>query len=501
MKTAKPITYKKDAKKILIHSLDARYMPKAYIEGGIAKSLQLRGHKPHMLICNGALNMCTTHFTVRKPKDKWSCNNCKSFSNNFYKITNIDYSTYEDHLKKYPSEIIDKTKSMSLDECKKFVYKDVQVGFHTKTSADRYYMGGDYLEKEYEEIFRKELENAIIATDVAENIYENQRPDVLFTTHGCYSSWGPVAEYFKNKNIRIIVWGAGYKKGTMVMDFNKFNEYFKIFYEKTRNKKLLNKEEEELINKFFVRRKSGREGETALYGFSEKESIEKYFNFDKFDKNYVIFPNVPWDASVVYAGTGFKDVYDWVSETVKLFKEKPKNQLIIKIHPSEIRVMESRKTVLDFIKEKFYPLTDNIKIIPPDTKISPYSLFPYIDTGIVFNGTIGLEMTVNGIPAVVAGSTHYGLNGFTFDSKSKEDYKNKLFNQELKLTDHQIKLAKLYAYFYFIKSFIPRDFIYQKSFLKMGWNIKSIDDLGPNKNKNLDIICDYILNNGIYQDW
>ena len=199
------------------------------------------------------------------------------------------------------------------------------------------------------------------------------------------------------------------------------------------------------------------------------------------------------------AKVAFEDVYKWVSHTIELFKDKPKLQLIIKIHPAEAATGRSEKTMLDYINEKYVKLPGNIRTIPPKTDISPYSLFPLIDVGIVCNGTIGLEMALNNIPVVVTGKVHYYNKGFTYDVSTEEEYSKTLMNDISPLENQQI-LAKIYAYFYFIKSFIPKDFMYYKNFLDLGWNIKSFDDFAEGKDKHLDHICNYILKDGIYQN-
>ncbi len=121
--------------------------------------------------------------------------------------------------------------------------------------------------------------------------------------------------------------------------------------------------------------------------------------------------------------------------------------------------------------------------------------------GIVYNGTIGLEMALHKLPVIVAGITHYGDLGFTNDVLSKEKYNDILSKKLPKLTDEKIQLARAYGYFYFIKSFIPYNLAYAKGFLKQGWNIKSFGELKEGENKNIDLICNYIIFNGIYQDW
>ncbi len=175
--------------------------------------------------------------------------------------------------------------------------------------------------------------------------------------------------------------------------------------------------------------------------------------------------------------------------------------MIVKIHPSEAYVAKSRNTVSDFIIKNFSPITDNIKIIPPVTTISPYSLFSFIDTGIVYNGTIGLEMSLYRVPVIVSGITHYGDLGFTYDVSSKNEYKKILQKKLPKLNEKQNKIARLYAYFYFLKSFVPYNLVYNKSFLKLGWTINSFEELKEGKNRYLDILCDYIAKNKYYQNW
>ena len=57
----------------------------------------------------------------------------------------------------------------------------------------------------------------------------------------------------------------------------------------------------------------------------------------------------------------------------------------------------------------------------------------------------------------------------------------------------------MYAYFFFIKSFVPIKAFQQKNFLDIGWNIKSFDEFL--EDKELMHICDHIVDDKIYQDW
>lgn len=497
-----------NSKKIIFNLIYGMYGKLIFWECALAKSLQIRGHDVKALTCGNAFNMCTTEYNVQSVHDEKTCKHCVDFSKEFLETIEMPYSTYKEYIsEKEIGQIEKKVKKLSLNECKTFIYKGIEVGTLSANSVMRYFKGCLNPDKdEYENVLRSELINAIIAIDVAVQVYEKEKPDVLVTRHLGYSSWGSFADYFIKKGVRLCSPGEGYVTTTLYFnmkdvdlqsDKSGFNKYFK----EVRKNKLLSMGEEKELDIFLRKRFKGIEGDTIDYEFTKHKITYDMFNFDKYKKTYAIFPNVPWDHSLLDSNKSFGDVYEWILHSINLFKDKTDLQLIVKIHPSETKVMKSEHTVLDYINEEFPNLPENIKIIPPDTKVSPYALFPYIEKGIVYNGTIGLEMVLNKIPVIVAGITHYGEKGFTFDAATKEEY-DKLIFSEMKLTPKQQNLSKVYAYFYFLKSFIPYDYIKSnKRTLDFGWKIKSLEEFKVGNDRYLDHICDYISEEVIYQDW
>jgi hypothetical protein len=497
------IVKKDDGKKILFNLIYGMYGKIIFWECALAKSLQIRGHDVKALVCGTAFNMCTTEYTIQTVHDETTCRHCNNFSRKFLETIEMPYSIYKEYISEEGTKKIEKTvEKLSIEECKKHKYKDIDVGTLSTNAAMRYFKGSlNPNPEEYDRVLRSELINSIIAIEVAEKVLEKEKPDVLVTRHLGYSSWGSFAEYFIKKGIRVCSPGEGYSPTTLYFDMddveNDFNKYFK----EIRQEQVLDESSEKELDEFIARRFKGKEGDTIDYEFTQHETPSGMFDFDKFKKTYAIFPNVPWDSSLLNANKSFKDVYEWVSHTIKLFEEKPDHQLIIKIHPSELYVMKSEHTVLDFINEEFPELPENIKILPPDTSLSPYALFPHIEKGIVYNGTIGLEMILNKIPVVVAGVTHYGEKGFTFDAETKDDYDNLIFSK-MTITPKQQALSKVYAYFYFLKSFIPYDYVRSNvKTLDFGWKIKALEEFKEGNDRYLDHICNYILGNNVYQDW
>jgi len=193
---------KYNGKKFLFNTVVGKYMGITYIEGAVAKSLQIRGNNVKMLTCGGGLNMCTAYHRIDLPPNPWSCENCIYFSQKFYEITGLPYSTYKEYIKDEELEVIkNKVNEMTLDECKNLVYKEVKVGSHAVTSTQRYFKWEKPPKDKYEQILHYELINAITSTDFAEKVLRKEKPDVFVTSHGCYSSWGSVTEYFRSKRI------------------------------------------------------------------------------------------------------------------------------------------------------------------------------------------------------------------------------------------------------------------------------------------------------------
>jgi hypothetical protein len=93
-------------------------------------------------------------------------------------------------------------------------------------------------------------------------------------------------------------------------------------------------------------------------------------------------------------------------------------------------------------------------VVGPLERVNTYDLMEFTSLGLVFTTTTGLEMSLNGIPVIACGNTHYRNRGFTLDPKSYDEY-FELLNSGLsdvsnyKLTGEQIELAWRYAFYFF----------------------------------------------------
>jgi hypothetical protein len=145
---------------------------------------------------------------------------------------------------------------------------------------------------------------------------------------------------------------------------------------------------------------------------------------------------------------------EWIKKTIGILIDREDIQTIIRIHPGEIL---TRGTSLVEVINKEYPnLPKHIKMIGPNEKINTYDLIEIADVGLVYTTTVGLEMSMAGIPVIVAGETHYRAKGFTYDPANWPEYVSILEkiladHKKYRLNNQQVELAWRYAYLFFFE--------------------------------------------------
>jgi capsular polysaccharide biosynthesis protein len=183
------------------------------------------------------------------------------------------------------------------------------------------------------------------------------------------------------------------------------------------------------------------------------DEVRRQLGLDPMKKTAVIFSHVLWDATFFYGEGLFENYETWLLETVRLACRKPEVNWIIKLHPDLVWKLkyegytgELRDTIA--IRSSVGKLPEFVKLVLPDTDISSYSFFAITDYCITVRGTIGIEMACHGIPVLTAGTGRYSGFGFTVDSRSKQEYLERLAHIEEipAMTADQKELARRFAY-------------------------------------------------------
>jgi hypothetical protein len=170
----------------------------------------------------------------------------------------------------------------------------------------------------------------------------------------------------------------------------------------------------------------------------------------------VLATNVLGDSLTLGRNTFAKSMAAWIAETVRFLASKPGVQLVMRVHPGE-RLTHGRSMV-DVVNEALPSIPEHIHVIGPIEKVNTYDLMEVASLGLVYTTTTGMEMSMNGIPVIVCGNTHYARRGFTLDPESWGEYYDMLdaaIKEPKRLTPEQIESAWEYAYRFFFEYPLP----------------------------------------------
>ena len=455
-----------------------------YFEAIFAHAFQKCGAAVKLLFHDGMLASTDAETIYRT--EKAQSLTAKLLGSWLKKALCLPHASYWDYVTQEDIHDIENTISaLPADKLTHMTYCGVEVGLHANASTIRYFLTGmiNLSFHEHERIFRQRLRDAMITALVAHRVVEKERPAVLFTLHGVYSTWGPFLDYFQSQKIDTVIYGL----------ITSFFGHF-IFCRNTRVSELtapkswevfstlaLTDEENKAVDDYFASRVKEESGEQQLYKARYEEKEPKHILMQKLGENsyvhrYIFYPNLAWDVAVAGSVSEiFEDLFDMIDTLIAFFKEHSSYQLIIKPHPAELLWEDGTQSISVYVHEKHNPLPDNIVLLSPDTPLNPYELAQKTQAfGITFNGTLGLELPVLGIPTLVASEKiHYAQAGVRFPIHSKEDFIAALLHpDELSAyTKNMQKKAKKYAYFLYIASTIPIPFYRKDTWSTLDWRV------------------------------
>jgi len=485
----------------------------------LAKALEIRGAKVKVIVCDSFLPACEIK-SVRTITSH-PCVHCIFNQRRILSYYNLEILKLSELIKTdILEEINNLADILSQNYPVHYFYKGIDIIPMVTISITRYFYGGTATNKaELVKLRKANLITALMMLEVAEKIYNTWAPEILLNNMNVYTCWEPYYAFFKLKNgcnlFTVSVTAFCYH--SIILNYGEL--YFSagrfLKYCCCRKTPILLPKEKEELDKFLHARYFGKSDVFKQYSYFSNDFETKSNNYLrnevlKYDKNKInlfLFTNVYWDVGVSDSARLFNNLISWVLETIKLVEKYPdKLYLYIKTHPAEkFDSASSLKTVIDLIREKYFLLPKNVTFILPEQKVNTYQLFPYINIGIVYNGTLGLEMLLNNVPVIAVAKAPYSNLGFACEPNDIDEYEKLLTGEKpmQKPFEKKDKL-ELFAYFYFIKTKIPWHLTkqaYADNF--EGFDFDSLDALLPGENKYLDHLCNCILKSDatVIENW
>ncbi|HWQ95839.1 MAG TPA: capsule biosynthesis protein [Candidatus Methylomirabilis sp.] len=486
------------------------------IDSLVAMGLWLRGADTQFLLCDHILPACEAAMYVSfpNPRDfaahgpaKSLCKRCFKKGFEFYRPLPVNVRTYSEFITPdIISTSMETAAGLSTQECFEFVYRDMPIGEQARAGVLRFFGKATFEEEDQafvEAVARRYLSGALITARAAERALDEIKPDCIVAHHGIYVPQGILGIVARKKNVRVINWGPSYRNTTLI--YSHGDTYHHTFIDEPvscwENRELSPEENRNLDNYLNTRRAGKGDWSWVTPDRGENAIIEEHarlingLGLDTQKPIFGLLTNVLWDAQLYYASNAFPDMIDWLFTTLDYFIAHSELQLIVRIHPHEVK-SGNRQPTGPVIAKRYPSIPKNIKIVDRDSPYSTYALMDLCRAVLIYGTKTGIELAPFGMPVIVAGDAWMRNKGISYDATSREEYLSFLdrLPDIRPLSPQATERARRYAYHYFFRRMIPLSSLDPAGSFPPVLLVKSLEDLLPGHDRGLDVICDGILN-------
>lgn len=461
-------------------------------------ALTLRGVRVTYLLCDGVLSACQEcdlqwypeKVFLSKNMKKILCGSCYNPAKKMLTPLGLPIITF--------GELLDNGNSIKIEP--------IDQDEHARSGVLRYYARGTVPENNYSQnIYLEYQKSSILSQQIIKNLLKKNKVDVAIIHHGIYVPQGAIREEFIKNNIRTINWIVSYRSETILLSHKTPpnsqlpNESNELWVNLSWNKA----KEREILNYLASRQKNGNDWISFQPKKNDILTTDIINKKIKSNKPLIgMLTNVMWDAQINFKNNAFPSMIEWIDFTINYFIRRQDLQLLIRVHPAEIKgSVPSRQPIIAEIQKRFPKLPDNIIIVEPSDNISTYDLMFKCDSVLVYGTKTALELACFGKQVVVCGEAWCKGKGFTLDPKSPDEYLSYLNNLPLKknLSNGQIELARRYAHYIFFKRMIKIKALEKiKFFSPFKVKRNCLELLVRGGDPNLDIICNGIITGSEY---
>lgn len=495
-----------DGPEVLLGTTIGRFKWEVNFDSALAVALTLRGARVSLLVCDHQLPACSAWVRQSMPPSFRAdvhtpqatlCEGCLQPTVRVLEPLGLPIHRYSDLISEAELDSATAgTEELDLEQIRELRLDGVAVGEHSVAGAIRFFACAR-LEDEpnHLDVTRRYLRAAIMTALASRKAMTASAAKVVCGSHGIYVPQGIVSEVARKLGVRVVNWHQAYRQHCVL--FSHGDTYHKtLLHEPTSEwepSQWSPAREREIVS-YLDSRQYGKQDWISFNREPDSKSLELVAEMGvNFDKPCIgLLTNVAWDAQLHYGATPFADMMTWLIETIRHFASRPDLQLLIRIHPAEVKgYIPSRQPALAEIQRAFPTLPSNVFVIPPESTISTYETMERCNAVIIYATKTGIELSARGVPIIVAGEAWIKNKGFARDASSKEEYFKILDGLPLseRLTDEQTQRARKYAYHFFMRRMIPVSYLDDK----MRPAVDAVDELEPGRDPGMDVVCKGIL--------
>jgi hypothetical protein len=468
-----------------------------------AHALRLRGADVRFFTCGGRLPICDICSYMTAPP--MPCDLCAPYVERVLSSLRLPFQKLRDFTSsEEQAEIRQQVLTLDPASYGDFEFEGLPLGQLVKPSVQWFLLRGSLgTDRLLQETYREFLVSGCLMVRVAQRLLDSAKPDILYLMNGLFFAEHLLIALARQRAIPFITHEGGFSSDTQLFAWNDMVPYYGGLDAvwPTYAALPLTASEEHRLDAYLDERQHGKHDVKTLYPrmTSETQAVLTELDLDPTKTIVTLFTNINWDTAAFARPAAFPDMFDWIEATIRHFALHPEIQLLIRIHPGEVRLpfKELGEKAYPVIRERFPKLPDNVRVIPAASAISSYTLMELSRLGLVYTSTVGMEMALRGKPVITAGTGYYANKGFTFDARTPAEYAAYLdrLSDFGSLDLALVTLARRYACLFFFRYQLPFPFTTKAPLNQRGirLNFETLAALRPGSEPNLDLICQAIL--------
>ncbi|MEW6715913.1 MAG: hypothetical protein AB1345_00185 [Chloroflexota bacterium] len=294
---------------------------------------------------------------------------------------------------------------------------------------------------------------------------QRHRPDVVIIPNGTILEFGAVYQVVKYLSVPVVTYEFDEKRGHLWLAQNsevmlqETDDLWALYKDRQ-----LSPEQWKMITSLFEARQEARLWEEFSRQWQNlprqgSEDIHAKLGLDS-RPIILLVPNLLGDSVTLKRQIFSKGMTDWLERTLQFFASRSGVQLVVRIHPNESLLLPHGTSMVEVARRALPIMPEHIHLIEADAQVNTYDLVEISNLGLAYTTTVGMEMSMIGIPVIVCGQTHYRGKGFTLDPHSWDEYFSLLesFISDsgiYRLSPEQIERAWNYAYFFYFDYPLP----------------------------------------------
>lgn len=277
------------------------------------------------------------------------------------------------------------------------------------------------------------------------NFFSNKAIKKIIIPGGFYSSSYIAVTLSKSRDIQVITYDAD--ENYLLFSINGIAAHLSDFY--ITFNAILNSSDDKLfaIQKGAEKINERRNNKDLMYQVFNQNVI---FDLESIGDGYcLMLLNSVWDATTLDMHIVYKNMIDWIIESIKWILNNTNKTIVIRQHPAERHKLAKGNDNYQQLLYDEFGFEPRIVLIIPEDDINTYTLIEKSSFILGFCSTSIVESIALGKPAIIVSNTYYSNCGIVYSAQNKNEYYSLLqqaSNHELKVTQEMIERACISNY-------------------------------------------------------